>query len=50
MYSIEIYDLDTNRSWIEKFDSYYYFKKRVMKLNHSLRLVIISRSLLDSER
>lgn len=50
MYYIEIYCYETEKSWIEKFDSYYLFRKRVIKLEHSKRLVILSRSLLENER
>lgn len=50
MYYIEIYDYQTEKSWTEKYDSYYLFRKRVIKLNYSKRLVILSRSLLENER
>lgn len=50
MYYIEIYCYDNEKSWIEKFESYYLFRKRVIKLEHSERLVILSRSLLENER
>ena len=41
--SIEILDTTTNRSWTERFDSYYLFRKRVNKLKYSKKLKIISR-------
>lgn len=44
MYYINITDLETNKSWKEKFDSYYIFRKRVIKLEHSKKLFITSRS------
>lgn len=50
MYYIKIYDYQTEKTWTEHFDSYYLFRKRVNKLNYSKRLVIISRSLLETER
>ena len=50
MYYIEIYSYKTEKSWIEKYDSYYLFRKRVIKLRFSNDLVIISRSLLEEER
>ena len=50
MYFIEIYDYDTEKSWREEYTSYYLFRKRVIKLEYSKRLVILSRSLLENER
>lgn len=50
MYYIEIYDYDTEKTWTERFDSYYLFRKRVIKLKYSKRLVILARSLLEEER
>ena len=47
MYFIEIYDYDTEKSWRETYESYYLFRKRVLKLEYSKRLVILSRSLLE---
>ncbi|MBR2857689.1 hypothetical protein IKE96_00490 [bacterium] len=49
-YTIEIYSYKTERSWIEKYESYYLFRKRVVKLRFSKDLVILSRSLLEEER
>lgn len=49
MYYIKILDTTTNRNWKEKFDSYYLFRKRVIKLKYSNKLMIISRSLLEKE-
>ena len=46
MYEIKIYDTTTDKTWIETFDSYYFFRKRVMKLKYSKKLKIISRSAL----
>ena len=46
MYFINIYDKSTNKSWEEKFESYYFFRKRVTKLKYSKKLVITSRSAL----
>ena len=43
---INIYDKTTNKSWKEEFDSYYLFRKRVIKLNYSKKLFITSRSLM----
>lgn len=50
MYYINIYDKTTGKSWKEDFSSYYFFEKRVKKLKYSKKLVITSRSLLESER
>lgn len=47
MYYIEIYDSSSKRTWTENFDSYYLFRKRVIKLNHSSKLFIIARSNLE---
>jgi len=44
MYYINITDLETGKSWEEKFGSYYFFRKRVIKLEHSKKLFITSRS------
>ena len=49
-YYIEIYCYETDKTWTEYYDSYYLFRKRVIKLNFSKRLVIIARSLLEEER
>ena len=46
MYFINIYDKTTNKNWKEEFDSYYLFRKRVIKLNYSKKLFITSRSLM----
>lgn len=46
MYFINIYDKTTNKAWCENFDSYYLFRKRVIKLKYSKKLIITSRSLL----
>ena len=50
MYYIEIYDYQTENTWTERYDSCYLFRKRVIKLEHSKRLVILNRSLLENER
>ena len=50
MYYIEIYDKETGKTWREEFDSYYFFRKRVIKLKHSEKLFVIARSLLENER
>ena len=50
MYYIEIYSYKTEKSWIEKYDSYYFFRKRVIKLRYSKDLVVLQRSLLEEER
>lgn len=47
MYFINIYDKTTDKSWIEEFDSYYLFRKRVIKLKYSKKLIITSRSSLS---
>ena len=50
MYYIEIYSYRTEKSWTEKYDSYYFFRKRVIKLRYSKDLVVLQRSLLEEER
>ena len=48
MFWINIYDITTNKTWREQFESYYLFKKRVNKLRYSKKLQVTSRSnLLD---
>lgn len=49
MYYIEIYDITTKKTWKEEFDSYYFFRKRVIKLKHSDKLLMVERSLLEEE-
>jgi hypothetical protein len=44
MYEINIYDISTDKYWKETFDSYYLFRKRVVKLKYSRKLMITSRS------
>ena len=44
MYYINITDLETGKSWKEEFNSYYIFRKRVIKLKHSKKLFVTSRS------
>ena len=44
MYFINIYDKTTCKCWKEEFQSYFDFRKRVVKLGHSKKLFITSRS------
>ena len=44
MYFINVFDKVTEKSWRELFDSYHLFRKRVVKLKYSKKLVITSRS------
>ena len=44
MYYIIVMDLTTGHEWKEEFDSYYFFRKRVIKLKHSKKLIILERS------
>jgi hypothetical protein len=44
MYFINIVDKTTQKGWCETFDSYYLFRKRVMKLKYSKKLVMTSYS------
>ena len=44
MYEINIYDISKDKSWKETFDSYYLFRKRVIKLKYSKKLKILSSS------
>lgn len=50
LFFINIYDYETDKYWTEKYYDYESFRKRVIKLNYSKRLVITSRSLLESEK
>ena len=45
-YFINIFDTITNKTWCEEFESYYFFRKRIMKLKYSKKLVVTSRSAL----
>ena len=47
MYYIKVYNKETSKSWTEEFTSYYYFRKRVIKLGYSKKLLIIERSNLE---
>lgn len=47
MYFINIVDNITKKSWCENYDSYYLFRKRVIKLRYSKKLHITSRSNLE---
>ena len=42
MYELTIYDKEKNRQWVEYYDSYYLFRKRIIKLRCSKRLIILS--------
>ena len=44
MYEIKILDIVNNKVFVENYDSYYLFRKRVMKLKHSSKLTMISHS------
>ena len=44
MLYIKIYDSTTGNTWRENFESYYFFRKRYMKLNHSKKLKMLSSS------
>lgn len=44
MLFINVYDNTTGKSWKEEFNSYYFFRKRVIKLGYSKKLQVISRS------
>ena len=46
MYFINVHDKTTNKNWEEEFESYYFFRKRIMKLKYSKKLVVTSRSAL----
>ena len=43
---INIYNKTTKKNWKEEFESYYFFRKRIMKLKYSKKLVVTSRSTL----
>lgn len=42
MYELTIYDKEKDRKWVEYYDSYYLFRKRIIKLRYSKRLIILS--------
>lgn len=44
MFYINIYDSTTGNTWREDFESYYFFRKRYMKLKHSKKLKMLSSS------
>lgn len=44
MFFIRIWDKINNKTWQEEFDSYYLFRKRVIKLKHSKKLTMVSYS------
>lgn len=44
MYEIKIKDNTTKKVFTEPYDSYYLFRKRVMKLRHSSKLTMVSHS------
>ena len=44
MYEIKILDNTTKKTFNETYDSYYLFRKRVMKLRHSTKLIMVSHS------
>lgn len=46
-YFINIFDTTTNKTWREEFESYYFFRKRVIKLKYSKKLMVLSRSNLE---
>ena len=41
---INIYDIENNKILHEEFESYYFFRKRYMKLKHSKKLKMLSSS------
>jgi hypothetical protein len=49
MFFINIYNKLTDKTWEETFYDYEIFRKRVIKLRYSKKLVITSRSLLEEE-
>ena len=49
MYFLKIYYNNNKKIWEEQFYSYYLFSKRVTKLKHSKKLIVVSRSGLENE-
>lgn len=39
---IKIFNTETNKTWIEKFESYYFMQKRLNKLKYSKKLKVLS--------
>lgn len=44
MYFINIYDKTTDKSWEERYESEYLFRKRLTKLKYSKKLVVTNKS------
>ena len=44
MYFINIYDKTTDKSWAERYESEYLFRKRLTKLKYSKKLIVTSKS------
>ena len=44
MYFINIYDKTTDKSWEERYESEYLFRKRLTKLKYSKKLIVTSKS------
>lgn len=40
--TIDILDTTTNKQWTERYNSYYFFRRRIIKLRHSKKLKILS--------
>ena len=49
MYFINIYNVETDKSWKEEFWDYGDFQKRYYRLKYSKKLIMTSRSLLEWE-
>lgn len=45
MYFINIYDRTTDKSWEERYESEYLFRKRLAKLKYSQKPVVTSKSM-----
>jgi hypothetical protein len=44
MYKIKILDIEKDKVFVENYDSYYLFRKRVIKLRYSSKLIMLSHS------
>lgn len=44
MYFIKLYDKTTDKSWEERYEIEYLFRKRLTKLKYSKKLIVTSKS------
>ena len=44
MFEIKILDIEKDKVFVENYDSYYLFRKRITKLRYSVKLIMLSHS------